>query len=253
MKTRYAVLPALALALAFCTSANAQGPGGHPQAPSKPLTEVTTDATTLSGNGTSADPLKIKDGGVGTAQIAAGAVTPDKINAAGAAVGQVLTARGDGSAGWQPAQAAQGFLGLRIADSDGKVVGYFLYSNAVLLSHAVDGQQRWFAIGMTTAGFGIPKAFAPRYYLQADCAGTVADIIGETSPFITAGWLKDGLVYYNTGAVAPSDPLSFRDSNGVCNVVPPPPPLSPPPVYYVYASFPVSELGTFNPPFKLVK
>lgn len=77
------------------TTGGVKFPDGTIQTTAAAGGSVTTDGTTLTGNGTAASPLAIKGSGVGTAQLADGAVTTDKlavaaVTAAKIAPGQVV-------------------------------------------------------------------------------------------------------------------------------------------------------------------
>lgn len=99
------VLVGLAMGLLFSGhgTAVAQGPpSGH-----GPLFSVSHNVT-LTGDGTSATPLGIANGGVGPNQLANGAVTLPKLNGGTASAGQVLTFNGSGMA-WQTPGGAGDF------------------------------------------------------------------------------------------------------------------------------------------------
>ncbi len=100
----------------FTTLAPRQELTPSPNAVFAATAAVSSDAATLTGNGTSGAPLAIASGGVNTPQLADSSVTAGKLSSSGSATGQVLTSNGS-SVSWQNA------AGLGSVSHDATLVG----------------------------------------------------------------------------------------------------------------------------------
>ena len=130
MKTWNLVRGVLFVLVGFCAGValnvfpigtTVQGAPEPPVTPPAALKSVTHNAT-LAGDGTTTEPLGIASSGVGTGQIANGAVTAPKLSAAAIpTTGQVLGFNGANLA-WQAPPVG----GVRVVDSLGQLVGPYV-------------------------------------------------------------------------------------------------------------------------------
>lgn len=227
---------------------NASGGNGNGNGSST----VTHDAT-LTGSGTTASPLGIAAGGVGTAHLSDGAVTTNK-TANGAITssklaatntpqsGQALTFNGTNLT-WQTPKSS-----LRIVDSTGKEVGFYdIYSYLVVVYISSVGE--WFRLGADKSGFYVNNDVV-LFYQSANCAGTpYANVYrnGENS-FANDAVVSGNFIYYATAPPETVDTLSYKQlSDNVCvNLNYPGRFIS------RFSTIPVADLG-FTSPFSLAK
>ncbi|OFV99761.1 MAG: hypothetical protein A3H28_07585 [Acidobacteria bacterium RIFCSPLOWO2_02_FULL_61_28] len=216
----------------------AQGP---PEPPPAALKSVAHDAT-LKGDGTPALPLGIANGGVGTVQLANGAVTAPKLSAApGPSAGQVLGFNGANLA-WQNVPVGIG----RIVDSRGQVVGPFFGFSGVIRQMA----GFTFGLGISPTGFG--SGNVNFYHTTSDCSETRFLADGGNS-FTKGGAVIDGILFYAI------EPLQQITANSFEQILPGDNPNQPgrcfrlnptPTLVGLVATFDLSTLGLV-PPFHL--
>lgn len=141
---------------------------GAPGDPNPALKRVEHDAT-LTGDGTASAPLVVADGGIGTAQLANGAVTAPKLSAAAPpSLGQILGFNGANLA-WQNAPVG----GVRVVDSVGNLVGPYVIGpnsgDTNFTLHYLSGHP---ALITTTADGFPPNGPSSRlFYTSVDCSG----------------------------------------------------------------------------------
>ena len=198
MKTWNLVRGVLFVLVGFCAGValnvfpigtTVQGAPEPPVTPPAALKSVTHNAT-LAGDGTTTEPLGIASSGVGTGQIANGAVTAPKLSAAAIpTTGQVLGFNGANLA-WQNAPVG----GVRVVDSRGQLVGP--YVGGVL--RKIGGLT--FAISVMNNGFyqgGFSYTF---YHTTPDCSGPRYLAVFAPS-------LIRGSITYGTTLFYAADPL----------------------------------------------
>ena len=208
MKTWKFLTGVLFVLLGFCAgiainfsslNATAQGP---PQPPPAALKSVTHNAT-LTGDGTTTAPLGIASGGVGTGQLANGAVTAMKINTAGLpAEGQVLGFDGS-SLAWQAAPVG----GVRVVDRDGQVVGPLVVGRVL---RKIGGFN--FLLSVGPVGF-LSDETINFYHTTSDCSGPRYFYAGDESKSFSKSAAQRGteLLY----VAEPSQQVTVRSYENV--------------------------------------
>ena len=181
---------------------------GAPDAPPAALKSVTHDAT-LKGDGTTTAPLGIAHGGVGTGQIANGAVTAPKLSAAAPSEGQVLGFNGANLA-WQTPPVG----GVRVVDSLGHEVGPFVQTSAVL--RRISGIT--FLMSVSANGFQ-PGSFS-FVHTTSDCSGPRYYYEDESQLYRGASITGAQLFY----AADPRQPKQFSSGE---RIIPPADPNQP--------------------------
>jgi hypothetical protein len=165
------------------------GASGPSDPPPSALKTVTHNAT-LAGDGTTASPLGIANGGVGTVQIANGAVTSSKIGAASPMPGQLLSFNGTGLA-WQAPSVA----GVRVVDSLGHDVGPYDSSRSALrrmgaFTFLLAVDQNGFTNGGISFAHTTSDCSGPRYLYGAGTSMVRASQNNSTQVFFAADPLQ---------------------------------------------------------------
>jgi hypothetical protein len=157
--------------------------------PPQPLTTVAHD-NTLKGSGTTADPLGVAAGGIGTTQLANGAVTLPKISISGTATaGSVLGTNGTGLV-WQAASSGGSGGGARVVDSAGH--SYPLGPAPPLPFFGAVWQTGGLTFAIPLNRGAIYETGVARYYTSGDCSGTA--YLQSSPGYIPSGDARELLV-----------------------------------------------------------